>query len=63
MANFLCLNGDTGSPLQTRLLFLRVVYMLYDHANHQGGVADAKVHCTSPAPFFSALPLVTRCRQ
>ena len=42
MANFLCLSGETGSPLQTRLLFLRVVYMLYYHAKHQGGIADAK---------------------
>ena len=42
MANFLCLSGDTGTLLQTRLLFLRVVYMLYYHAKHQGGVANAK---------------------
>ena len=42
MANFLCLSGTTGSHLQTRLLFLRVVYMLYYHAKHQGGIADAK---------------------
>ena len=42
MANFLCLSGTTGSHLQTRLLFLRVIYMLYYHAKHPGGIPNAK---------------------
>ena len=42
MTNFLCLSGDTGTLLQTHPPFLRVVYRLYYHAKHQGGLANAK---------------------